>query len=100
MPLSFDLKNGAGRPYLVVLEALMLGPLHTWPIPGDANQDCWVNILGLILVRNRLNQDVESEDNWQADVSQDGKINILDLILVRVGVGVDGHRSPQVTMAV
>jgi len=56
---------------------------NTWPIPGDANLDCKVNILDLILVRNRLNQSPGTGDNWQADVNIDGKINILDLIFVR-----------------
>jgi len=50
---------------------------------GDANGDCRVSILDLIFVRNRINADVESEDNWQADVNADGKISILDLIAVR-----------------
>jgi len=52
-------------------------------LDGDANQDCVVNILDLIFVRNRLNQDVATGDNWQADVNGDTKINILDLIYVR-----------------
>jgi len=52
-------------------------------LEGDANQDCVVNILDLIFVRNRLNQDVGTGDNWQADVNGDNKINILDLIFVR-----------------
>jgi hypothetical protein len=50
---------------------------------GDANGDCRVNVLDLIFVRNRLNQDVGTADNWQADVNTDGKINVLDLIYVR-----------------
>jgi len=52
-------------------------------LEGDANQDCIVNILDLIFVRNRLNQDVGTGDNWQADVNGDENINILDLIYVR-----------------
>jgi len=54
-----------------------------WPIEGDANLDCRVNILDLIFIRNRLNQDPATGDNWQADVNQDTRINILDLIFVR-----------------
>jgi len=50
---------------------------------SDANLDCKVNILDLISVRNRLNQDFGTGDNWMADVNGDGKINILDLIFVR-----------------
>ena len=53
------------------------------PTPGDVNLDCKVNILDLIFIRNRLNQDPATGDNWQADVNADGKINILDLIAVR-----------------
>ena len=53
------------------------------PIPGDVNFDCRVNILDLIFVRNRLNQDVATGDNWQADINGDTRINILDLIAVR-----------------
>jgi len=49
----------------------------------DANGDGRVNILDMILVRNRLNQDPFSGDNWKADVNRDGRINILDLFYVR-----------------
>ncbi|HUW35439.1 MAG TPA: LamG-like jellyroll fold domain-containing protein [Planctomycetota bacterium] len=54
-----------------------------WPVPGDASQDCRVNILDLIFIRNKLNQAVGTGDNWKADVNEDARINILDLILVR-----------------
>ena len=54
-----------------------------WPIEGDANMDCRVNILDLIFIRNRLNADPATGDNWQADVNMDTRINILDLIYVR-----------------
>ena len=54
-----------------------------WPIAGDANGDCRVNILDLIFIRNRLNQDINTGDNIKADVNLDGRINILDLIYVR-----------------
>jgi len=54
-----------------------------WPIEGDANMDCRVNILDLIFIRNKLNLDVSTGDNWQADVNKDARINILDLIYVR-----------------
>ena len=50
---------------------------------GDVNGDCRVNVLDLILVRNRLGQNVASGDNWKVDVNQDGATNVLDLILVR-----------------
>ena len=54
-----------------------------WPIEGDANGDCRVNILDLIFIRNKLNQAVTTGDNWKADVNNDTRINILDLIFVR-----------------
>ena len=57
--------------------------MSPWPIPGDVNLDCGVNILDLIAVRNLLNHDPASGDNWRADVNEDGKINILDMIFVR-----------------
>jgi len=45
--------------------------------------DCRVNILDLLFIRNKLNQDVGTGDNWKADANEDGRINILDLIFVR-----------------
>ena len=54
-----------------------------WPVLGDANLDCTVNILDLIFIRNKLNQDPGTGNNWQANVYGDGSINILDLIYVR-----------------
>ena len=54
-----------------------------WPVLGDANLDCQVNILDLIFIRNKLNQDPASGNNWQANVNGDAAINILDLIYVR-----------------
>ena len=54
-----------------------------WNIPGDVNGDCTVNILDMIFIRNKLNEDTSTGDNWKADVTRDGAINILDLILVR-----------------
>jgi len=58
-----------------------------WPIPSDANMDCAVNVLDLLLVRNHLGQSVSTADNWKADVNQDGAINMLDLIFVRNRLG-------------
>jgi len=52
-------------------------------LTGDVNRDGKVNILDLIKVRNALNQDVGSGENWKADVNEDGRINVLDLIEVR-----------------
>jgi len=54
-----------------------------WPILGDANMDCRVNILDLIFIRNKLNLPIGDGDNWKANVQEDGRINILDLIYVR-----------------
>jgi len=56
-------------------------------IPSDTNRDCKINVLDLIFVRNRLNQDVSVSDNWRADVNADGKINIIDLIVIRNKMG-------------
>jgi len=78
----------AGTNYKIVLvntevaSAAVYWPL-AWPIEGDANMDCRVNILDLIFIRNKLNQPVGTGDNWKADVNGDGRINILDLIFVR-----------------
>ena len=58
-----------------------------WKIPGDINGDCRVNVLDLILVRNKLMKSVSSGENWWADVNNDGKINVLDLIQVRNKIG-------------
>ena len=54
-----------------------------WPIAGDVNGDCVVNVLDMILVRNKLNLSPTTGDNWKADVNLDGRINVLDLIVVR-----------------
>ncbi|NQT18153.1 MAG: hypothetical protein HQ592_00500 [Planctomycetes bacterium] len=57
-----------------------------WATPGDTNMDCTVNVLDLIHVRNLLQTDPDSGDNWQADVNTDGVINILDMLTVRNGL--------------
>ena len=54
-----------------------------WRIPGDVNDDCHVNILDMIHIRNALGLDPSSGTNWKEDVNRDGKINVLDLIFVR-----------------
>ena len=54
-----------------------------WTIPGDATDDCRVNVLDLIHVRNRFGQAVSSGDNWRFDVNKDNAIDVLDLITVR-----------------
>ena len=50
---------------------------------GDVNNDCKVNILDLVLMRNHLGQSTSTGDNWRFDANHDGKINVLDLIHVR-----------------
>jgi len=50
---------------------------------GDLNGDCYVDVLDLVLARNRFGQDPASGDNWRADMNRDGRINVLDLIILR-----------------
>ncbi len=56
-------------------------------LKADVNSDGQVNILDLIFVRGRMNQNAGIGDNNKADVNNDGKINILDLIFVRGNLG-------------
>lgn len=51
--------------------------------PADCNADGAVNLLDLIFIRNRLGQDMTSDDVWRADVNGDGRVDLLDLIAVR-----------------
>ncbi len=51
-------------------------------LPGDVNQDCRVNILDLVGVRNHLEQPLTA-DNFFVDVTGDGNIDILDLVVTR-----------------
>jgi hypothetical protein len=62
---------------------ISVSPAKPLSLLGDVNFDCKVNTQDLILVRNKLNKDVNIGDNWQADVNKDGKLNVLDLITVR-----------------
>lgn len=52
-------------------------------LPGDANLDCVVNIIDLIVVRNHLNEDTTVGGNWQLDLNADSRINILDMLVIR-----------------
>ena len=85
---SVSLPIAAGKNCKIILvnneiaDAAFYWP-QAWPVEGDANMDCRVNILDLIFIRNKLNQDIGTGDNWKADVNGDTRINILDLILVR-----------------
>ncbi|NQT21484.1 MAG: hypothetical protein HQ592_17395 [Planctomycetes bacterium] len=56
---------------------------NRWLITTDANFDEQVDVLDLLTVRDKLQQDPTSGNNWRCDVNTDGFINILDLIYVR-----------------
>ncbi|NQT20746.1 MAG: right-handed parallel beta-helix repeat-containing protein, partial [Planctomycetes bacterium] len=55
----------------------------TWPITGDVNGDCVVNILDMLFVRNTFLRDIATADNWRADVNSDGTIDVIDMLIVR-----------------
>ncbi|HUU70789.1 MAG TPA: discoidin domain-containing protein [Planctomycetota bacterium] len=67
------------------LSALSNSPSIDTPssLLGDINCDCRVNILDLIIIRNKLGQDPYVGSNFHCDVNMDRRINILDLIMVR-----------------
>jgi len=54
-----------------------------WNIPGDATNDCKVDILDMLFVRSVLNDDTMTESNFRADVTRDGVIDVLDMLFVR-----------------
>jgi len=84
--VSFAIAGGANCKIILVNNEVASAPIYwpkPWPVEGDANMDCRVNILDLIFIRNKLNQDVATGDNWKADVNEDTRINILDLIFVK-----------------
>ena len=84
--VTFATAAGANYKINLINNEAVYGPIYwprPWPIDGDANMDCRVNILDLIFFRNKLNQSVGTGDNWKADVNEDTRINILDLIFVR-----------------
>ncbi|NQT20517.1 MAG: hypothetical protein HQ592_12480, partial [Planctomycetes bacterium] len=56
-------------------------------ITTDANFDDKIDILDLLTVRDKLQEDPTSDNNWRCDVNKDGFINILDLIYVRNHLG-------------
>jgi len=66
----------------------------TWPFPdvvyptGDANQDCMVDLLDLVYVRNQLFTEID-ENNATADVNEDEAIDLQDLIEVRNNLGAE-----------
>ncbi|HUW33696.1 MAG TPA: dockerin type I repeat-containing protein, partial [Planctomycetota bacterium] len=84
--VTFATAAGVNYKIVIVNNEIASAPFfwpRPWPIDGDANMDCRVNILDLISIRNKLNQDAGTGDNWKADVNEDTRINILDLIFVR-----------------
>jgi len=52
-------------------------------LAGDVNDDCQVNVLDLITIRNNLGRSVAEDENWQYGLNGDGRINVLDLIVCR-----------------
>ena len=68
-------------------------------VKGDVNHDGVVNILDLIYIRARLNQDASSSrDAYRSNVHTDNsKINILDLIAVRNTLGCHMSGNPPCT---
>jgi len=84
--VQFPIETGVNYKIILTNNEVVSAPFYwpqLWPIEGDANGDCRVNILDLIFIRNRLNGDVGTGDNIKADVNLDTRINILDLIYVR-----------------
>ena len=51
------------------------------------NGDSRVDVLDLIFLRNLLGQNVNTGDNWKADVNEDGRINVCDIIFTRNRLG-------------
>ena len=60
-----------------------------WPMPTDSNLDRAINVLDLIVTRNKLDHDPldTGTDDWKGDVNEDGKVNVLDLIQTRNRLG-------------
>jgi len=83
-----SVENGVSTEFSVNNVSISNNLVHQYNIDwqtvfSDINKDGVVNILDLIFVRERLNQDINADDNKRADINQDGKINILDLIAVK-----------------
>ena len=83
--------DGMGQPVgQTSLQATITGShvaVCSYGLEGDANNDCLINILDLVFVRNGLGMSVDSDNNWWADVNGDGKVNILDIIFTRSRLG-------------
>jgi len=86
---SLEPDSGSGRvnmgAYGNTAEASRSGPW--WTIPGDANDDCVVNILDMIFVRNRVLGKMTGSGMWKADMNNDGRISISDVMVVRNALG-------------
>ncbi len=68
----------------VEFDHVRIEEIESTGLEGDVNNDCVVNILDLIGIRNHLNQDPTSPPQNQAyNVNGDDAINILDMIYVR-----------------
>lgn len=61
--------SGQAVPFELVAGSLTI---TKWPIPGDANGDCRVNILDMLFVRHCLSQDPASGECSMADVNESG----------------------------
>jgi len=66
-----------------------------YAVAGDVDGDCRVNVLDLLLIRNRLNRPISTNDNWPADVNLDGAIDVLDLLAARQQIGTHCPDEPQ-----
>jgi len=86
-PLEEQLEDMGRHPDYDGLTDDEIRDIWNFYIDTDVNMDGVVNILDLLFVRNRLNQDPGSAGNERADVNQDYKINVLDLIAVRNDLG-------------
>ena len=82
-PCTLEPKPNFGRINLGAYGNTPQASKSGWNIPGDANDDCRVNLLDLLFVRDRIGRDTATGDNWKADVTNDGKVNLLDLLAVR-----------------
>jgi len=79
--------DGADQPLFQESLELAMDAGHTavakYRLAADTNDDCMINVLDLIAVRNHLQESVVINDNWQYDVNDDQMINVLDLLSVR-----------------
>jgi len=82
-----------GEQHLIIITSNATTYETEWPLPdeiypvGDTNQDCMVDLLDLVFVRNRLFMDPTDPANAPADVNEDGSIGLDDLIEVRNNLG-------------